>query len=301
MAQVDSSGRVHACALRIGRLDANGVPLAGTSNGYITNTFARLRKTPQIEAGAEVNPRDACGGVAFSYKGRDVTTRYNLEMDLLKPDPELLELLVSAPLLTASLGGRVVTDGATTSGSAIVTSATIAFTQADVGRTIAGTGIPGSTTIISVQGPTSATMSANATATATGVSVTITASATTVGNEAPELNVVPSDGGLSLEIWARAVTGSAQSSQLPWWRTAFPRTFWRLGDEEWANAEARPSLIGYAVENPAWGNGPWNDWKQIAGLPNPSTFTLSRAFGTYRTDAIPAIPQAGYVTTPAQV
>lgn len=67
------------------------------------------------------------------------------------------------------------TDGATTSASPIITSATAAFVQADVGKTITGTGIPAATTILSVQNATTATLSANATATATGVSITITA------------------------------------------------------------------------------------------------------------------------------
>lgn len=48
------------------------------------------------------------------------------------------------------------------------------MTAADVGKTIAGTGIPGATTILSVQGPKNFTLSANATAGATVVG-TITA------------------------------------------------------------------------------------------------------------------------------
>lgn len=69
---------------------------------------------------------------------------------------------------------RTVTDGVTTSGSAIVTSSTASFTDADIGAKITGTGIPSLTTIISKQSGTSVTLSANATATATGVSLTIT-------------------------------------------------------------------------------------------------------------------------------
>lgn len=58
--------------------------------------------------------------------------------------------------------------------------ATIAgtFTSNDVGRGITGTGIPGSTTILSVTSPSSAEMSANATASAT---VTATIAARTTG------------------------------------------------------------------------------------------------------------------------
>lgn len=68
---------------------------------------------------------------------------------------------------------RTVADGATTSGSATLTSATAAFTPEDTGLPISGTGIPALTTILSVQSATSITLSANASATGTGVTVTI--------------------------------------------------------------------------------------------------------------------------------
>jgi Pectate lyase superfamily protein len=71
--------------------------------------------------------------------------------------------------------GRTFTDGVTTIGSATLTSATAAFTAADVGKGISGAGIPVRTTILSVQSATSLTMSANATATATGVAVIVVA------------------------------------------------------------------------------------------------------------------------------
>lgn len=62
--------------------------------------------------------------------------------------------------------GRSFADGGTTSGSATVTSGSVANFQAnDVGKTITGTGIPSSTTITAVNSATSITISQNATAT----------------------------------------------------------------------------------------------------------------------------------------
>lgn len=68
---------------------------------------------------------------------------------------------------------RTVTDGVTTISSAAITSATAAWSQDDVGKPISGTGIPASTTILSVQSATNATLSANATASGTGITFTI--------------------------------------------------------------------------------------------------------------------------------
>ncbi len=58
----------------------------------------------------------------------------------------------------------------TTSGSAVITSASAAFVAGDAGRVIRGQtiGIPAGTTILSIQSGTQATMSANATASTTG-------------------------------------------------------------------------------------------------------------------------------------
>ena len=70
-------------------------------------------------------------------------------------------------------GSRQVTDGVTTNTDATVTSATAAFTAADVGASISGTGIPAGTKIASINSATSVELTANATASATGRTFTI--------------------------------------------------------------------------------------------------------------------------------
>lgn len=70
--------------------------------------------------------------------------------------------------------GRTVTDGVTVVGAAI-TSATAAWTQADVGRPISGGSIPAGATIATVTDATHATLSAPATAAASTVSFVMAA------------------------------------------------------------------------------------------------------------------------------
>ena len=74
---------------------------------------------------------------------------------------------------SAYVAVRSAADGVTTDGSATVTSATLAFVAGDVGRDLAGTGIPAGAYIITVNSATSVTLSAAATATATGVTFTL--------------------------------------------------------------------------------------------------------------------------------
>jgi lysophospholipase L1-like esterase len=75
---------------------------------------------------------------------------------------------------------REVYDLVVTSGQAVVTSATAAFTQADQGKLITGLNIPLGTTIASVQSDTQATMSAVATASFSLTTATIGTLATPV-------------------------------------------------------------------------------------------------------------------------
>lgn len=66
-----------------------------------------------------------------------------------------------------STEARTVASVGTTNTSAAITGPAGSFNKGDAGRPITGTGIPASTTILSVTSGTAATLSANATATGT--------------------------------------------------------------------------------------------------------------------------------------
>jgi hypothetical protein len=68
---------------------------------------------------------------------------------------------------------RTVTDGVTTNNNATVTSATAAFTVADVGKSIIGTGIPTGSAILSFNSATSVQITSNATSGGSGRTLTI--------------------------------------------------------------------------------------------------------------------------------
>lgn len=92
-----------------------------------------------------------------------------------QPTQAILIVPNGGPTLYINCGiARTPTDGVTTNLSTTVTSATAFFNQSDINATITGTGIPASTTIVSVQSATSATLSAAATATGSGLSIVIT-------------------------------------------------------------------------------------------------------------------------------
>lgn len=73
-------------------------------------------------------------------------------------------------------GSRSVSDATTAAGSPTLTSASAAFTSADIGNSITGVNIPVGTTIQGVTNSTTVTMSANAAASASNVTATFGAS-----------------------------------------------------------------------------------------------------------------------------
>jgi len=95
----DGAASIQACALRVARLAADGTTPAGASNMYVSDSFIRLLAAPQVEDGQEINVPNACGKNVVSHKDADKITRLNLTLELITPDPELLELLTNSLLI----------------------------------------------------------------------------------------------------------------------------------------------------------------------------------------------------------
>ena len=100
------------------------------------------------------------------------------EWELACAADEIATLGLTFAARDALYGTRSVTDGVTNTDTSL-TSATAAFTQADKGKLVAGTGIAAGTTIASVTNATTVVLSPATTATATGVTVAIGATLAT--------------------------------------------------------------------------------------------------------------------------
>jgi hypothetical protein len=298
VSQVDTPAYLQACAIRLARLAADGTTPAGATNGYVTRNLIKMTVKPEIEAGQEFTIRDACGQLPVIYRDRDIIKRYAADIEFFTPDPEIEELMVGAPLITGTIGTtRTVADGTIVNGSTTVTSPTIAFVASDIGNEVSGTGIAAGATIVSIASGAAATMSAAATASTAGsLSLTMTAATRSIGAVAPPLGLAPTDNGVSIELWSKAVVGGSQVAVNPWVHWAYPLGVWTPGDRDHANDRMGMVFHGFLYENPGWGNGPWNDW----GMPSPSTKSLTRAWGFFRSNDLPAVAP-GYTAVPTQV
>lgn len=100
----DCKPQVQACAMRVSRLEANGVPDPGTDSLYVTDSPVFLQADPVVAEGTEFETRSACDEVCLSYRARDKIKRWNVEMDFCKVEAELYELLAGGIVLNNGTG-----------------------------------------------------------------------------------------------------------------------------------------------------------------------------------------------------
>lgn len=94
--------QVQACAIRVARLEANGVPDPGAMNLY-TAKVIELTMTPATQAGEAIRVIDGCGEPIVDYKEPDTVSRYGIELMISNPDVELTELLVGGLVETSGI------------------------------------------------------------------------------------------------------------------------------------------------------------------------------------------------------
>lgn len=101
-ATFDCLPQVQGCALRATRLDGAGVPQPGSNNMVTTNVMSRLAITPVYADADEIEEKNACGAVFLSYKGNSSFKRADFELEILAPDPALVELLTNVDALAGA-------------------------------------------------------------------------------------------------------------------------------------------------------------------------------------------------------
>lgn len=98
---VDYASSIQAVALRVTKLGADGAPLVGADNAFVTSQFTRVSFTPEYEAGEEIQQKAADGTNCVYYKMDDVLKKVNLEVAICNPQPEAYEMLAGGSLLGA--------------------------------------------------------------------------------------------------------------------------------------------------------------------------------------------------------
>lgn len=106
---------------------------------------------------------------------------------------------------------------------------------------------------------------------------------------------------VSLEIWTSVIIGtsggcSSDANAPQYVRHVFPRVVMVEGDRTFEDGTGTIAFTGRAYENPAWGNGPWNDFP---GVYPACTNTAHLEFIESDLPANVVSGGCGYVTVPA--
>lgn len=93
MSALSCAGQAQACLLRVARLDADGAPLEGVGNLYVTEKMISLGWSPNIDGGDELDQSNGCGDEIIFFQAPDRLRNLELDLTIVAPEPELLEML----------------------------------------------------------------------------------------------------------------------------------------------------------------------------------------------------------------
>jgi hypothetical protein len=89
-----------ACAIRVARLEPNGVPDPGPNNLYVADTLISVTRNVNVRAGTLIELPDGCGGVCAAVQTPERVQSITLEIELCQHDAELLEMLLGGNIIT---------------------------------------------------------------------------------------------------------------------------------------------------------------------------------------------------------
>ena len=64
---------------------------------------------------------------------------------------------------------------------------------------------------------------------------------------------------VALEFWVKHWNGDAQDPIYPWIHHVYPQTLWQIGQQQFQNDFAQPTVTGFSRKNDCWGDGPYGD------------------------------------------
>lgn len=173
--------------------------------------------------------------------------------------------------------------------------------------------IPANTFVSEFVSATEVRMSAGALKTVSGDSITLGAQpVSTIGYQFPHLLEIPCPFGVSIEVWSKLIvrgTGfqgttpypSAGTAEIPgsaYLRTGIFRAFLWHDTFSIEDKEQSPQFIGWAIENPNFGTGPNDDWRE-SGVSGVGPAVDTTAWCDQLADfELPSPLQPGYQTVP---
>jgi hypothetical protein len=184
-------------------------------------------------------------------------------------------------------------------------------TGTEASETLTFFSIPANAFITEYVSATQVRMSTGALKTLSGITVTLGAQPVgTIGYQYPHLLLVACPFGVSIEVWSKAIVrgtgfqgttpypsaGTPEIPGSPYIRTGIFRALLWHSDFTIENKEQTPTFTGWAFENPNFGTGPADDWRESM-LPGVGPAVDTTAWANMVCDfELPGVaPDTGYI------
>jgi hypothetical protein len=96
----DGSGSLFALGMRVTKLAANGSPLVGAENSYVTDALIQAQLGLEYEDGEEIVQRNGGGQICLTYKAPDSLKRGTITgLQICTPDPVVLSFMTGGNIL----------------------------------------------------------------------------------------------------------------------------------------------------------------------------------------------------------
>lgn len=292
MAGYDGAGSLFALAVRVTKLAADGSPLPGPLNSYITSAMVSIGLGNTYSEPDAIELRNGSGATCVYYAPSPTLLGGTIEdFRVCTPDPVLLQFCYGGEVITT--GGTNEVQSAAITGTPTGGTYTLTFsgqTTAPIAYNANAAAIQAALEALSNINPGDVTVSgtgpyvitfggqygfANVPAiTATGsftggTSPAIAVTTTTAGNpgsnvigyRAPSVNVDPNPNGVAIEAWSNAVRDNAFDASLPYFHWVIPRAKLRPSEALTLSGEdaATPTMEGTTEQNAGFGTGPADD------------------------------------------
>jgi len=98
MAGEECAGQAQACLIRVAKLDADGAPLDGDGNLYVSAGLISIEWAPDVATGDELEQVDGCGNECVYFRAPDRIRKLDLTLTMCAPEPELMQLMAGGTL-----------------------------------------------------------------------------------------------------------------------------------------------------------------------------------------------------------
>lgn len=292
----NGAGSIHALLARFTKLDSVGAPASGTDNVLWTDALVKVELGVNLNEPDPVKQVNGAGLTCLIFQAPKTIDSLSVDsLSFCGPDPRVLEFIAGGDVIVDAHSEvqQIAISGAPTSGNFTLSNGTdttnpIAWnaTAAQItaalnaiipgGVTSSGGPLPTAPIVVTFKNMKDvAALTGDATGLVGGTGATVDVTTTTeggantippkaIGYAAPKVGVPAKPNGVAVELWSRAVAGSAVVGYWHWLLPNLSLVIDKDGFSLGAEDPLTPTFTGSGAENPNYAKGADGSWPYIS-------------------------------------